>query len=201
MRSVLVGLMLVLIAAGTTGVYHLTQKADIYYYQGHDRFTKSQYAAAIPLYLRSLSYGPERTKTLSELAYAYLWSGNQLEAIKMFQKLLSLEPRNARVRKSLATAYSWNKEYPKAEALFLEAIQADPKDREAKKGLAEIYLWDNQFAASQKILLDLLQSNPGDAQVKFLYGKALLYSGRTKEAIRIFEELSGHSQEKGGKHP
>ena len=127
MKSIIAGTMLILMAIGTTGVYHLTQKADIYYYKGHDLFMKSKYQAAIPLFLQSLSHAPERTKTLSELGYAYLWSGNYQEAIKVFQRLLQLEPGALRVKKSIASAYSWNKEYAKAEAIFLETLRANPE--------------------------------------------------------------------------
>lgn len=201
MKKIFFIVVLTLIAIATTGAYHLTQQADICYYQGHDRFVKSQYKASIPFFLKSLSHDPDRTKTLSELAYALLWSGSQQEAITVFQKLLSREPGNARVRKSLAIAYSWNKEYAKAEALFLEAIRANEKDREAQKELAEIYMWDNQFNKSKAILSVLLQSNPGDIRAKFLYGKAMLYSGKTKEALKIFEELSGGSKKATGRTP
>jgi lipopolysaccharide biosynthesis regulator YciM len=198
-RALLVGLTLIAVAAATTYVFQLTQKADIYYYQGHDLFVKAKYKASIPFFVQSLSHDPKRVKTLSELGYAYLWSGNQQDAIKVFQQLLVLEPENMRVRKSLASAYSWSKEYAKAEDLFLDVIRASEKDREAQKELAEIYIWDNKFDKSKEILTALLQSNPGDVRAKYLYGKALLYSGQTQEALKIFQELSGDSKQSPGK--
>lgn len=189
MKKIVIGLSLVLIAVATTGVYHLTQRADICYYQGHDLFVRSQYKASIPFFLESISYDPKRAKALSELAYAYLWSGNHQEAIKVFQRLLLMDPGSLRVRRSLASAYSWNKEYERAEALFLEVLRVNKGDREAQKELAEVYIWDQKFDKSKTILKALIQSDPRDVRAKFLYGKALLYSGQTKEASRIFEEL------------
>jgi len=190
MKRSIIGATLILIALATTVVYHLTQQADIYYYQGHNFFIKAQYKDAIPLFRESLKYDPERVPSLSELAYAYLWSGQYQEAIPVFQKLSVLDPKNERTKKSLATAYSWNKEYSRAEEIFLATLRANPKDRDAQKELAEIYLWDQKNEKAKDLLSSLLESNPRDARAKFLYGKALLYLGQTQAAIRIFEELS-----------
>ena len=194
MKKILFLMLLIVIAIVTTGVYHLTQQADICYYKGHDLFVKAKYKDSVPFFRESLLHDPKRSKTLTELGYAYLWAGNYPEAIRVFQKLVASEPKALRVKKSLANVYSWNKEYAKAEAIFLEVLRTDPKDRGAQKELAEIYIWDNKLDLARAILITMLQNNPGDARAKLLYGKALLYSGQTKEAIRIFEELSKGSK-------
>jgi tetratricopeptide (TPR) repeat protein len=190
MKKILFAILLLVTGVATTGIYHLTQQADICYYKGRDLFVKAKYKDSIPFFRESLVHDPKRPETLSKLGYAYLWSGNYPQAIEVFQKLVSSEPKAPRAKKTLANVYSWNKEYAKAEAIFLEILRTDPNDREAQKELAEIYIWDNKFDLSKAILVALLRNNPGDARAKLLYGKALLYSGQTKEAIRIFEELS-----------
>ncbi|MFH1208290.1 MAG: hypothetical protein V1673_01865 [Candidatus Omnitrophota bacterium] len=46
MKSFIIIAALILTAAATTGAYHMTQQADICYYQGHDLFVKAQYKDA-----------------------------------------------------------------------------------------------------------------------------------------------------------
>lgn len=191
MRKILILLLLALVAFATTGAYHLTQQDKIAYFQGHDLFVKGEYRATIPFYLKSLSHDPRRTQSLSELAYAYLWSGNPEKAIAVFQKLLARDAGSERSQKSLADAYAWNKEYAKAEGIYLELLARNPNDRITQKALAEVYLWNQRLAEAKALLADLLRTDPRDARAKFLYGKALLYSGDNQAAIRIFEELKG----------
>ncbi|MBU9889241.1 MAG: tetratricopeptide repeat protein [Candidatus Omnitrophica bacterium] len=187
------------VAAGTSLIYHETQKAEIYYYKGRGHFFKGDYERAIPLYERTLSFEPAHREALTELAYACLWSGKPEQAINHFQRLLALDPESLRAQKSMADAYSWNKQYAKAIVMYLQVLAVTPEDAGTKRKLAEVYMWDQQYPKAAAVLESHLKQFPRDVRAKFLYAKTLQYKGDTTTASRIYRELLyGEKSQTGG---
>ena len=55
-----------LIAALTTLTYHLTQQADMNYYQGHRLFLKGDFRQAIPFFQETLEIDPKKTGAMNK---------------------------------------------------------------------------------------------------------------------------------------
>lgn len=178
----------------TSFMYHKTQKADINYYQGHRLFERGKYDKAIGFYEKALDFNPSHLVALEELAYSYQWSKEYGRAIKTFQDYLSLNPENHRLKLSLSKTYSWIKEYEKAIAICEEIIEATDS-LEAKKQLAEICIWNDQPDRAIGLLGGILKDFPEDKDTKLLLAKALQYSGRTREAIKLYRDLLRQKKE------
>ncbi|MBL7130850.1 MAG: tetratricopeptide repeat protein [Candidatus Omnitrophica bacterium] len=174
----------------TTVVYHKTQKADIYYYQGHRLFEKSAYDKATKFYEQALKIKPSYADALEDLAYCYQWTDRYEKAIEVFQKALLSSPQDNGLKISLAETYSWIKEYKKAIPLYKEVI-AVTDSLDTKMQLAEVYIWNNQFEEAKEILFEILKITPEDKKVKLLLARAMQYSGQAKQAIEIYKELLG----------
>lgn len=189
MKKILfLAVILILICAGTSLLYHNTQQADINYYQGRRLFEKGKFEQAMQFFHKASDAEPSRPDVLKDLAYAYQWTGAYGKAAGIFQQILSLKPHDNEIKKSLAQTLSWQKEYEKAIRLYKEVIAATG-DIDVKRQLAEVYIWDNQFKEARGILAEILKIAPQDRKAKFLLAKAMQYSGRAEEAIEIYKEL------------
>jgi len=177
-----------IVAFFTTFTYHLTQRADMSYYQGHRLFLKGKYAKAESHYTKAIEEGSTRRETYEELAYCYLWTGNSERSIQLFQDIVVWDPDDLEIKISLARAYSWNRRYREAIGILKGIVLTTDSDR-AKKTLAEVYLWNGQPKESKIILEPLVKRYPDDQGLKLLWGKALYYTGDPEKASRVFEEV------------
>lgn len=181
---------IVMIAASiiTSVVYHVTQKADIEYYQGHRYFEKAEYSKALPFYHKSLAINPSHIAALRDVGRVYQWTGEYSQAIGIFRKILSIKPEDNTAKKGLAETLSWQKEYPEAIKLLSQVIDATG-DAGAMLDLAGVYQWDGQFAKSREVLKKLPPARANEVRSRLLYAKALLYTGDVEKAAGILEGL------------
>ena len=134
-------------------------------------------------------------KELKELmGDSYMIEQDYDSSVKQYREVLAKDPQNIKARVSLADVLSWQQKYEEAVAEYLKALELKPGDAGVQRKLAEVYVWDKKFDEAKAVLIPLLENNSKDAKAKLLYGKALLYSGQTKEAIRVFKELDEASQ-------
>ncbi len=187
-KLVFVIFVMLLIILGTTAAYHLTQKADIYYFTAKEHFVKGAFKEAIPFYEDSIKLDPTRFESLRELAYCYHWTNDNKKAIDIFVKALSLDPGENKLKRSLAEAYSWSGNYKEAVRLYRSVID-ETNDIDAKRSLAEVYIWGRQYEEAKGLLKAILEEYPQDKKAKLLFAKALHFSGDGKEAIRLYKEI------------
>jgi tetratricopeptide (TPR) repeat protein len=178
----------VFLGASTSLTYHITQQADINYYQGYRAFLKGQYKKAIPFYERAVRKGAKSQEVYKELAYSYLWTGRSKDSIRLFKDLILKEPGDSEMAYSLAQAYAWNEQYDKAIEL-LKGVLVERGSDKARKTLAEIYLWSGRPGQARIILEPLAQRYTEDTDIKLLWGKTLYYTGDSERASKIFEEM------------
>lgn len=188
MVRIVVIIVLAITSVVTTFVYHITQRADIEYYQARRYFEKGEYSEAILLYEKSLSVNPSHTRALKDIGYSFQWTGRYDEAIAVFRKLLSIKPGDDKIKMALADTLAWQKKYPEAAAIF-KGIMDKTCDPQAVLGLAEIYQWDGEFEKSKELLKMLPQSMVNDPRARLLYARALLYTGDPGAATQIIEAL------------
>jgi tetratricopeptide (TPR) repeat protein len=109
MVKVVVIIVMVVTSIVTSVVYHVTQKADIQYYQGHRYFEKGEYVNAAPFYQRAIAANPSHFKSLKDIGFVYQWTNRHAEAIAAFSKALSIRPKDKRVKIALAETLSWER--------------------------------------------------------------------------------------------
>jgi len=181
-------IMCITLTALTAGTYHLTQQAEINYYQGHRLFLKGSYEQAIPFYVKSVEEGSTQRETYRELAYCYLWTGKSEKSIQLFKDVTAESPDDYKLRGSLAEAYSWNRNYTEAIEIFKDIVLKTDSTW-AKEKLAEVYLWDGQPDKVKIIVEPLIENGTENNNIKLLWGKALYYTGESEKASKVFEEL------------
>jgi tetratricopeptide (TPR) repeat protein len=179
---------LVVLAAGTTVTYHLTQQEDISYFKGHRLFVRGQYRQAIPLFQKTLSLNPRRLDALREIACVYQWTGANKKAIEYFTKILAVTPADAKMQFALAEALSWDKQYDAAIALY-EKIIAATGDVRAKEHLAYVYLWSKRFDLAKSEAEEILRKDPENISAKLIVAKGLSYTGEAPKAIALYEQI------------
>ena len=187
-RNITIIFIITLLTFLTAFTYHLTQQADINYYQGHRLFLKGNYEQAIPFYVRAVEEGSARMETYKELAYCYLWTGNSEKSIQLFNDIAAQRPDDFKIKGSLAEAYSWNRNYTEAIKIFKEIV-LKTNSPWAKEKLAEVYLWNGQPKEAKMILESLVKRNPDNYNLKLLWGKSLYYTGESQKASEVFEGL------------
>ncbi len=195
MKKTLIFFILFAVAALVTGIYNLTQQADINYYRARRLFISGAYREAIPFYEKTLEIDPVNGRAVRELAYSYLWTERPGEAASLFREALRSDPTDQKLLVSLADAYSWSNELDRAVSL-LKALIQNKADPDLEKKLAEIYLWRGDSDEAVKLLEPLEVLYPRDPQVLWLYGKSLYYSGKSREASEVLERLMEVMDEK-----
>ena len=188
MKNVYIISITILVTLSTAFTYHLTQQADINYYQGHRLFLKGKYEKAIPFYTRAIEEGSGRTKTYKELAYCYLWTGKSDKSIQLFLDIAAKNPDDLKLMGSLAEAHSWNRNFDEAIKIYKDIVLRTDSPW-AKEKLAEVYVWAGQPEKAKIILEPLTERDPGNYDLKLLWGKVLYYTGESEKASKVFEEL------------
>jgi len=179
---------LIVLAAGTTVAYHLTQQDDINYYKGHRLFVRGQYRQAIPFFQKAIMIDPRRLDAVTDLAYAYQWTGANAKAIECFTRILAAAPNDHKIRFSLAQSYAWQKQYDSAIALYKEVIAATD-DIDAKEHLAYVYLWTKRYDLAKAAAEEILRKDPENISAKLIVAKGLSYTGQAPKAIALYEEI------------
>lgn len=178
----------VLIAISVTALYHAVSIEDIYYFKGHRLFNKGRYAEAAAFFNKALKIAPSNLPALRECGYAYLWSGKPKEAAGCFMAFLCVDPADYKIKKALADALAWSGQYKEAAYLYRNVI-LHTNDIEAQKDLAAVYLWMKDYGRAEGAVKEAMRHEPDDVQARVLLGKIYLYTGRGREAEKIFNAL------------
>jgi tetratricopeptide (TPR) repeat protein len=114
------------------------QKARQYYGNGYYMINQRNYSVAIDNFLKAIetdSTGDCGTgtkgKAHGELAYAYLLSGDTIDAAIYFDKAILLDPTNPSPRQNKAVMLSMQKKFNEAYQELEELIQLNPNHIEA----------------------------------------------------------------------
>ena len=178
----------VFLGVSTSLAYHITQQADINYFQGYRFFLKGQYEKAIPFYEQAVKQGARSNEVYKELAYSYLWTGRSRDSIQLFKDLFLKEAGNPDMAYSLAQAYAWNKQYDKSIDLLRGLVRISGSEM-ARKKLAEVYLWSGRPEQARVVLEPMVQRYPEDTDIALMWGKSLYYTGESEKASKVFEEI------------
>jgi tetratricopeptide (TPR) repeat protein len=182
-------IILIMVTLLVTIFYHISQQSDINYYQANRLFIAGKYQKAIPYYKSSLQANPKKPDVLQELAFSYFWTGKPEKAIELFKRVLAIQPREYDIMQSLADAYSWIGDYANAIAILHNVVD-NTEDIQPKIRLAEIYIWDKKPEKARPILEDILAQSPEHTKSKILLARSLYYTGESKEASEVLEELA-----------
>ncbi|MFA6636691.1 MAG: tetratricopeptide repeat protein [Candidatus Omnitrophota bacterium] len=188
MRKFLIVIAFLVVAVLTSVTYHITQRSSINYHIGRGFFTAGQYRKAIPFFATALEEDPSSKKAARDLGLSYLWTEAPEKAAPLLQETVDKDPENASLLEDLADAYAWSGEHDAAIGVLREKLRFE-SDFSSEKKLAEMYLWSKRYGEAETLLRAMASRYPEDKDVLLLLGRALYYSGNSKEASKVLEKL------------
>ncbi len=194
MKKFIFLLILLLVAAATTFVYHKIQGADIDYYSAHQHFKQGNYDTAIQLYKKVLAEKESHIEALEELGLSYFWTGRYAEAIETFRKFLSYKPADNDIKKALAEALHYSGKTKEAAVLYEEILgdktkQPDEaREENVKKLLGEAYMIGKDYEDSVRQYRAVLKKNPQDIKTRIALADILSWQKKYDEAVSEYLE-------------
>ncbi|MFT4025603.1 MAG: hypothetical protein QM676_02185 [Novosphingobium sp.] len=150
-----------------------------------DQLTYSDKAAkAVPLYREVLARPDlaqdERRWSLSGLALALSWSGQNRAAVQTYTQILAAAPDDLGALLGRGRVRTWLRRYAEAESDFRAAIALDPYNHEAWRGLVEA----QSYAGHQREALETLRAGPAqnDTEGLSLLGRTQFWGGQPELA-------------------
>ena len=139
--------------------------AEAHFIVGSYDLTILEYRKALPELKRALALNPNLPDLHSQLAYAYLFTGDQELATRMFEDELTINPQDSNAVALLGCLYRQNGRVEEAAALLNRAHEQRPDDLDIvfQLGLLAQSRGDNQQAL--KLLQRVEEKRPDDASV------------------------------------
>lgn len=103
---------------------------------GKAKYRARDYAAAVPLFQRTLSLDPHYDDAEVYLGWSYFHLGQYADATQHFQQVTARQPRWEGAWNGLGWSLYRARQYQQALAAFQEAVALDPVYRDAAVGLA-----------------------------------------------------------------
>lgn len=142
------------------------EKSKNYYSKGYEAIDKQAYSKAIKFLIKAIEEDTTgdcgtgvKGKAQGELGYAYLRSGDQLNAELFFNKSKTLDPTNPFPRQNLAALYAIQNKNTEAIQELNELIQIKSDFIEAYIQRGFIYNANNQKEQAQKDFETALELN------------------------------------------
>ena len=131
-------------------------------------------------------------RTYLNLGIVHAQAGRFARAAELFEAAAAIDRTFPRVQYSLGVAYFNAEQYEKAIPAFAAALEQQPGNTEASRMLALAALNSGDYTRAAE-LLRKDPTLPSDPSLQYAFGLALVRSGRTDEAERMFSRvLSEH---------
>jgi Tfp pilus assembly protein PilF len=154
---------------------------------------------AIKPLLSCIQDNPDDTATQLFLAFTYLSSERNEEAIREYEKILNKTPEDTALLNNLAWLYSLE-ENPKALDFAERAFRLSPQDT----GVLDTYGWilvqRNQIEKGKRLIYLAMQKSPGNLEIQYHYAAALIQSGDEDNGAQLLEKLLKDNAEFSGKY-
>lgn len=135
-----------------------------------------------------------------------VWDSRAREAIELYEKLPDQFPRRPYLLRNMAKAYHHTDNFPPAASLYEAALAQGPSDEEAQKGLIQSKArllagqehdravkaaGEGNFKEALSLLVPYAAEPLKYPDIYADYLAFLVWDGRTKEAIELYEKLPG----------
>lgn len=142
----------------------------------------------ITLWKRAVDVEPDAYLPRSNLAMAYLASGDNLAAIPHLESSILLEPRDVEARVNLGSVLAGLGDRIRAEKLFREALALRPGDASASVNLASLRVAEGDRKGAVQLLEGAVTRNPSFAAAHFNLGLLLMQDGRKRDGLAHLRE-------------
>lgn len=147
-----------------------------------------RYPEAIQAYKKVLKEKPELMEAKIGMAKAYLWSGNNTEAMNLFESFPQKQ-LDDQARLAMADLYITMKAYANAETIFTDYLKTHPNDHKTRLKLAQVLSWMKRYDASISHYQLLIHALPDDREIKKKYAFVLIWAGKREQAIRELQNV------------
>jgi len=116
--------------------------------------------------------------------------GNPQKAYSLYQECLKIDPKSAPIHFELGKMEMELFSNPDNAVVHAKtAVEADKNNPWYQKLLGDTYMALNKFDLAAKAYKEMQRINPDDPEVLYLQANALLYAGKTQEAIATYDIL------------
>ena len=133
------------------------------------------------------------------LAFTYLSTEHNEEAIQEYEKILENNPDDSSLLNNLAWLYSLE-ENPRALDFAERAFRLSPNNT----GVLDTYGWvlirQNQTEQGQRMLNLAMKKSPDNLEIQYHYATALIQSGDTDNGLQILKQLLEKDKSFAGRH-
>jgi tetratricopeptide (TPR) repeat protein len=181
--------------SGITTSFREGRIAQQNYEAGKAKFRTRDYAAAVPLFQRTLSLDPKYDDAEVYLGWSYFHLGRYPDATHHFRQVTERQPRWESAWNGLGWSLYRAGEYQRALRAFQESIALDPVYRDAAVGLAYSLFELNRYREALPHLLRLTREgayvyfpdpNSDVEEVRSRYAWCLYYTGAYQKAQEEF---------------
>lgn len=167
------------------------------YEEGKAKYRARDYAAAAPLFQRSLAHDPQYDDAEIYLGWSYVHLGRYPDATRHFREVTQRQPRWEEAWNGLGWSQYRAGQYERALAAFQEAVALDPGYRDAAVGLAYALFELHRYREALPQLHRLTREgayvyfpDPGSdvEEVRSRYAWCLYYTGAYQKAQDEFRK-------------
>ncbi len=157
-------------------------KAQIY-------FQLERYADAAEVYAAIVEEDPENLMAISNLAVAYVASGQEERAREVYDQLLTRPDLSARDLFSIAIGLYQSNEFSQAAEIFRQVWERVPQHREALFNYTQSLYLADEFAELVTAADALIEADPHNETAYRFAAQALVQEGREHEAVEKMEAM------------
>ncbi len=151
----------------------------------------SEYSNNEGLWGAGIRPAPGDTARVLRNAHYLKMMGRPEMAIKELEEAYQANPRNLRVLDALARSYEEVGEFDQARKLYQQALALDSNNEALNNNLCFSYYLTGRYDKAETCFREALAKNPQNLTVRNNLGLLLCRLGRSKEALRLWQETEG----------
>lgn len=177
-----VSIFLVVVAAATTGLFHVFRGDLVAYRRGETAFARRDFAVAAQQLERARGEGYTNPRARIHLAQSRLESGDKDAALVLYQEALAAAPRDESLIDTVAGLYQARGEPEKAVPLFAPLGAPSALSLRALVRLGDLHQQAGHYETALETYRLAAQRAPGEAELQLRIGIVLAWTGRRIEA-------------------
>ena len=151
---------------------------------------RGNYSEAAELYERVVKAIPGVPAGWINLGVVQTQMGRYDEAVRSYQKALELEPANRQVMLNMALALYKKGDFGNASQPLMELARTSPDDLRIAALLGDCYMHLGDASRAIAVLGPFAGRAQGNTDFTWVYGSALISSGRLKEGAELVETVA-----------
>jgi len=152
-------------------------------------FQLERYADAADVYAAIVEDDPDNLMAISNLAVAYVASGQEARAREVYDRLLTRPDLSARDLFGIGIGLYQSNEFAEAAQVFREVWERVPQHREALFNYAQSLYLADEFAELVTAAEQLIETDPFNETAYRFAAQALVQEGREHEAVEKLEAM------------